>query len=447
MFVTVEVSPQQATADVISPVLVVNAQVAGSMQHNALLGLQGGVTDEYYHLSAAELANFNILVGSGDTVLHYHSADRARANHTGTQLLSTISDAGTIASQDAHSLLLQALIASDTPLAIKGVLSHSANLIEVRDSSNVLIAGLQPYGAFFSYGADGAASNTFIGGNAGLNNDVTGAGAEGLNNTAIGLSALKNNTTGQDNTAVGRNSLLSNTVGSENAVLGAWALDANTIGGRNMAFGAFALTSNIDGGTNVAIGYASLLSHTTGDSNVALGTDSLRLNQTGASNVALGNQAGYNELGSNTLYIANSNTSTPLIYGLFSGAGAGVTIYSQNAAGTPLIVQAKNGQSVPLISLKNNSGAPQLEIAANGRDFILDATTGTKIGTASSQKLALWGVTPVVQPSGTGETVGFAAGSGTGVNDDSTFTGNFGGTAYNLNDVVKALKQIGALAA
>ena len=37
-------------------------------------------------------ANLNILDDGVDTTLHFHAADRARANHTGTQLLGTISD-------------------------------------------------------------------------------------------------------------------------------------------------------------------------------------------------------------------------------------------------------------------------------------------------------------------------------------------------------------------
>lgn len=63
-----------------------------------------------------------------------------------------------------------------------------------------------------------------------------------------------------------------------------------------------------------------------------------------------------------------------------------------------------------------------------------------------TDKIGFFGATPVAQPSGTGETTGFTAGTGTAVNDDSTFTGNLGTTAYRINDVVKALKQLGLLA-
>lgn len=57
--------------------------------HAALGSLQGGTTDEYYHLTATQHTD---LTDSGDSSLHYHSTDRDRANHTGTQSASTISD-------------------------------------------------------------------------------------------------------------------------------------------------------------------------------------------------------------------------------------------------------------------------------------------------------------------------------------------------------------------
>jgi hypothetical protein len=57
--------------------------------------------------------------------------------------------------------------------------------------------------------------------------------------------------------------------------------------------------------------------NTTGSFNVAVGSDTLRDNTAGSNNIFIGRQAGYNETGSNKLYIENSNSATPLIYGDF----------------------------------------------------------------------------------------------------------------------------------
>lgn len=54
--------------------------------HNDLGGLNDG---DYKHLSAA---NNTDLTDGGSSALHYHATDRARANHTGTQLATTVSD-------------------------------------------------------------------------------------------------------------------------------------------------------------------------------------------------------------------------------------------------------------------------------------------------------------------------------------------------------------------
>ncbi len=68
--------------------------------HNDLQNLDAG---DYKHFTAA---NYTDLTDAGDSTLHYHAADRARGNHTGTQALSTISDAGTMAAQDADSVAI-----------------------------------------------------------------------------------------------------------------------------------------------------------------------------------------------------------------------------------------------------------------------------------------------------------------------------------------------------
>ena len=64
-------------------------EFGSTVSHNNTSGLQGGTTNEYYHLTNSDHTN---LTDSGDTSLHFHSVDRARANHTGTQTASTISD-------------------------------------------------------------------------------------------------------------------------------------------------------------------------------------------------------------------------------------------------------------------------------------------------------------------------------------------------------------------
>ena len=79
-------------------------------------------------------------------------------------------------------------------------------------------------------------------------------------------------------------------------------------------------------------------------------------------------------------------------------------------------------------------------------DFIIGTSTGTKIGTATSQKIGFFNATPVVQQSGTGETTGTTGGSGTALHTNATITGGVGSTAYTIGDIVKALKNLGLLA-
>jgi len=55
--------------------------------HNDLQNIQGGSSTERYHLTSTQATD---LTDSGDSTLHYHSADRSRANHTGTQAHTTI---------------------------------------------------------------------------------------------------------------------------------------------------------------------------------------------------------------------------------------------------------------------------------------------------------------------------------------------------------------------
>jgi hypothetical protein len=76
----------------------------------------------------------------------------------------------------------------------------------------------------------------------------------------------------------------------------------------------------------------------------------------------------------------------------------------------------------------------------DGLDVAFGTSTGTKIGTATSQKLSLWNATPNVQPT-TAITAGAFVANTSGITDDTaTFDG------YTIGQVVAALRRIGALA-
>ena len=82
----------------------------------------------------------------------------------------------------------------------------------------------------------------------------------------------------------------------------------------------------------------------------------------------------------------------------------------------------------------------------NDSNVVLGTTTGSKIGTATTQKLGFWNATPIVQPSSTGQNSGFTTGVGTHVHEVSTFTGGIGDTAYRISDIVRHLKSLGLIA-
>jgi hypothetical protein len=73
-------------------------------------------------------------------------------------------------------------------------------------------------------------------------------------------------------------------------------------------------------------------------------------------------------------------------------------------------------------------------------DLILGTTTGSKIGTATSQKLAFWNNTPVVQPTNLGASATVSHIGGGAMQENDTIGG------YTLAQVVQALQTIGILA-
>jgi hypothetical protein len=102
-----------------------------------------------------------------------------------------------------------------------------------------------------------------------------------------------------------------------NMYAGFYAGRANTTGSHNTGIGAGALENSSTGSYNIALGRLTGLNLSTGNYNTYLGTSAGYSNISGSANVFIGYQAGYTETGSNKLYISNSTTSSPLIYGDF----------------------------------------------------------------------------------------------------------------------------------
>lgn len=82
----------------------------------------------------------------------------------------------------------------------------------------------------------------------------------------------------------------------------------------------------------------------------------------------------------------------------------------------------------------------QQVVVTDASDIVLGSTTGHKFGTATTQKLAFWNKTPIVQPTTAVTAAAFVAGAGVAVQDVSTFGG------YTIAKVVQALQNVGILA-
>ena len=123
-------------------------------------------------------------------------------------------------------------------------------------------------------------------------------------NTALGDSALVNDTTGTDNAAIGFGTLANNTTGDGNTAIGSGALGGNTTASYNTATGNGALSLD-SGDSNTANGNFALHLNR-GENNTAIGDDALANNTTGSNNIALGQNAGnYNQRGNYNIDIGN----------------------------------------------------------------------------------------------------------------------------------------------
>lgn len=153
-------------------------------------------------------------------------------------------------------------------------------------------------------------------------------------NTVLGYQSLFSNSVSNGNTSIGYQTMYFST-GGNNTAMGQQAL-SNATGGGNCAMGLWAARQNTSGSSNVSLGVQAYYDNTTGSGNVIVGGLAGRY-VNGSSNVMIGSGAGNSgssirsmsgnvfigaasgalETGSNKLYIENSNSSSPLVYGEF----------------------------------------------------------------------------------------------------------------------------------
>lgn len=178
--------------------------------------------------------------------------------------------------------------------------------------------------------------------------------------------------------------------GTYNVGIGELVMEDATSATQNMGVGAFVLQHVTDGTLNMGLGYQTLLALTTGDKNTGAGAQALNsititdLNtgvgflagasntgsrgtfigaraghgSTGSDNVLIGYLAGFSTTASNVLYIANSETETPLIYGEFDNAIARVNGRFQVhglADQIQTAIKAHSTQTNSLFEIQDNS--------------------------------------------------------------------------------------------
>jgi trimeric autotransporter adhesin len=146
------------------------------------------------------------------------------------------------------------------------------------------------------------------------NNITTNRNTINSTNLSLGSGALSTNSTQPNLTAVGFQALQNSTTGQNSTAIGTFSLKNGTSNQDMTAVGVSAGQNSI-GNAGVLLGYRAGFS--AGDLSTFIGFRAGE-NVTGNSNVLIGSYAGQNEGGiNNKLYIDNTNTGSPLIWGDF----------------------------------------------------------------------------------------------------------------------------------
>lgn len=146
---------------------------------------------------------------------------------------------------------------------------------------------------------------------------------------------------------------------------------------------------------------------------------------------------------SNSIYLTNTGTLTVSTTGFPTTAHVRIATVTTGGTAVTAIVDARIAAMVV-----GTDALPYLPLAggtmADGSNVALGTGTGTKLGTASTQKLGLWGATPVVQPAGAAQV---ALTDSTGGTASATLASIAAGGSYAQADLVAIKNAIASLAA
>lgn len=172
------------------------------------------------------------------------------------------------------------------------------------------------------------------------------------------------------------------------------------------ASGSSVLFSNSSGG--IAIGSNFDISFTSG---AAAATRDARLFRDGAASIQMG--ANVNGAAINQMFKAHDGiTGTDINAAnltIAGGRGTGAGTGGQVLLATPTTLGTGTTAQTLVTRVTISKGAVTTDAVtitlADKVDLVLNGTTGTKIGTATSQKLSLWNATPIIQPASANQAI------------------------------------------
>jgi len=319
-----------------------------------------------------------------------------------------------------------------------------ASALENSTASNTVAVGYQALTALTTGG-----SNTAVGYRAGA------ALTTGTGNTYLGYLAGDAKTT-SSNTAVGFEALQSGTSNYATAI--GYRAGESGMGGYDIALGWYAGAGTSTGGFNIKIGETAGRFHTgahsiiIGGSAVLSGSNSDIVaigsgagagantvtigrsagNGSSDSSIFVGYQAGSAETNSNRLYIENSNSTTPLIYGEFDNDIVRIngTLQVGDPAGTGYALPAATGTTGQILSV-NASGDLAFAAAGGGGGSGGIGTADQTLDADRTIDTNGFNLDIELDPTGTADTFTVHDGTHDLFQVDTTTTG----TLFGVNDV------------